>query len=112
MTFFGNLQYFYTFVDTKGIICMKIGQSVIILTMKNTGQMYLFGSLSAIYGKFSHEQLDVTYSALRNAVATYIKNNQVDENEEFAQVIYDTKRSIFTLQRAPLLLLERAKKDE
>ncbi len=91
---------------------MKIGQNVIIMTMKDTGKTYLFGSLSAIYGMFSHEELDVSYSALRNAVATYIKNNQVDVNEQFAQVIYDTKRSTFTLQRAPLLLLERAKKEE
>ena len=98
--------------EYKGIIDMKIGQYVIIMTMKDTGKTYLFGSLSAIYGMFSHEELDVSYSALRNAVATYIKNNQIDENEPFAQVIYDTKRSTFTLQRAPLLLLERAKKEE
>lgn len=99
-------------MGNQGIIGMKIGQSVIIMTIKDTGRTYLFGSLSAIYGKFSHNELDVSYPALRNAVATYIKNNQIDENEEFAQVIYDTKRSTFTLQRAPLLLLERTKKDE
>ena len=91
---------------------MKTGQKVIIMTMKDTGKTYLFGSLSAIYGMFSHEELDVSYSALRNAVATYIKENKVDKIEKFAQVIYDTKRSKFTLQRAPLLLLERAKEDK
>ena len=112
MTFFGYLQYFFTFVGNQGIIGMKIGQSVIILTMKDTGKMYLFGSLSAIYGMFNHEQLDVSYPALRNAVGSYIKNNQVDESEPFSQVIYDTKRSTFTLQRAPLWLLEREKKQD
>ena len=90
---------------------MKIGQSIIILTMKKTGQSYLFGSLSAIYGMFTHDKLDITYPALRNAVSTYVKNNHIDENEPFAQVIYDTKRSIFTLQRAPLWLVEREKKE-
>ena len=91
---------------------MKIGQSVITLTMKDTGRSYLFGSLSAIYGMFSIEELGVTYSALRNAVGTYLKNNQVDESQPYSQVIYDNKRSSFTLHRAPLWLLERAKKEE
>ena len=91
---------------------MKTGQSIITLTMKDTGLSYLFGSLSAIYGMFNAEQLGITYSALRNAVGMYLKNNQVDESEPFSQVIYDNKRSIFTLQRAPLLLLERTKKGE
>jgi len=91
---------------------MKIGQSIITLTMKDTGRSYLFGSLSAIYGMFSSEELGVTYSALRNAVGTYLKNNRVDESLPFSQVIYDNKRSSFTLHRAPLWLLERAKKDE
>jgi len=91
---------------------MKIGQSVIILTMKGTGESYVFGSLSAIYGMFSSEDLNITYSALRNAVGLYRKNNQIDESEPFMQVIYDNKRSLFTLYRAPLLLLEREKKTE
>ena len=91
---------------------MKIGQSVIILTMKDTGLSYVFGSLSAIYGMFSNDELDITYSALRNAVGKFVKGNHIDENEPFAQVIYDTKRSLFSLQRAPLCLLEREKKAE
>ncbi len=91
---------------------MKTGQSVITLTKKETGESYVFGSLSAIYGMFSTEELGVSYSALRNAVGTYIKNNHVDENKLFAQVIYDNKRSSFILKRAPLLLLERDKKSE
>lgn len=91
---------------------MKIGQSVIILTMKDTGLSYVFGSLSAIYGMFSNDELDITYSALRNAVGKFVKGNHIDENEPFAQVIYDTKRSLFSLQRAPLWLLEREKKAE
>lgn len=78
--------------------------------MKDTGVSYLFGSLSAIYSMFSPEELGVTYSALRNAVASYIKDNKIDEdNNNFLQVIYDTKRSNFTLQRAPLLLAEKVK---
>ena len=91
---------------------MKIGQSVITLTMKDTGQSYLFGSLSAIYGMFHKDELKITYSALRNAVATYIEKNQVDENEPFSQVIYDNKRSPFTLHRAPLWLIEREKREK
>ena len=90
----------------------KKGQNVIILTIKDTGHTFLFGSLSAIYGMFSSDELGVTYSALRNAVSTYLKNNEVDENQSFSQVIYDTKRSTFTLQRATLWLLERQKKEE
>jgi hypothetical protein len=86
---------------------MKFGQNVIIMTMKETGQTFLFGSLSAIYGMFSDKQLDITYSALRNAVGTYMKSHGIDESEPHAQTIYDTRRSTFTLQRAPLLLLER-----
>lgn len=89
---------------------MKKGQSVIILKMKDTGVSYLFGSLSAIYSMFSSEELGVTYSALRNAVSSYIKENNIDEgSNNFLQVIYDTKRSKFTLQRAPLLLAEKIK---
>ena len=91
---------------------MKIGQSVITLTMKGTGYTYLFGSLSAIYGMFDDKQLGITYAALRNAVGKYLKDNNVDENEPYSQIIYDNKRSTFTLQRAPLLLLEREKKTE
>lgn len=89
---------------------MKVGQSVITLTIKETGHSYLFGSLSAIYGMFSAKQLGITYSALRNAVALYLKNNQIDEELPYSQVIYDNKRSTFTLHRAPLWLLERDKK--
>ena len=89
---------------------MKKGQSVIILKMKDTGVSYLFGSLSAIYSMFSPEELGVTYSALRNAVSSYIKENKIDEgSNNFLQVIYNTKRSNFTLQRAPLLLAEKIK---
>lgn len=89
---------------------MKKGQSIITLKMKDTGVSYLFGSLSAIYSMFSSEELGVTYSALRNAVSFYIKENNIDEgSNNFLQVIYDTKRSKFTLQRAPLLLAEKIK---
>ena len=91
---------------------MKTVQSVIMLTKKETGESYVFGSLSAIYGMFSTEELGVSYAALRNAVGTYIKNNHVDESKLFAQVIYDNKRSTFILKRAPLLLLEREKKSD
>lgn len=91
---------------------MKIGQNVIIMTMKESGQIFLFGSLSAIYGMFTVEQLDITYSALRNAVGAYMEAHKVDENVYHARTIYDTRRSTFTLQRAPLLLLERQKKSE
>lgn len=112
MTFFGYLQCFFIFVDNQEFTKMKIGQSVIILTKKDTGQSYVFGSLSAIYGMFSSDELEITYSALRNAVGKFVKDNHIDENEPFAQVIYDTKRSLFTLQRAPLWLLEREKKAE
>ena len=86
---------------------MKKGQSIITLTMKETGISYLFGSLSAIYGMFGANDLGITYSALRNAVSTFIEKNNVDESGDAAQLIYDTKRSTFTLHRAPLLLIDK-----
>ena len=86
---------------------MKKGQSVITLTFKETGESYLFGSLSAIYAKYSADDLGVTYSSLRNAVATYIKKHKIDEERDCSQVIYDTKMSLFTLRRAPLLLADK-----
>lgn len=90
---------------------MKKGQSIITLTIKETGVSYLFGSLSAIYAMFSPEELGVTYSALRNAVSAYIHSNKVDEkNNDFLQTIYDNKRSSFILKRAPLLLAEKEKR--
>lgn len=84
---------------------MKQGQSVVILTMKESGRAYVFGSLSAAFGLFDAETLGITYPSLRNAVAKYIKDNKVMEDTDYLQVIYDTKRSLFTLQRAPLLSL-------
>ena len=86
---------------------MKKGQSIITLTMKETGISYLFGSLSAIYGMFDADTLGVSYPALRNAVSTYIKNNQVNEEGDTSVVIYDNKRSSFILRRAPLLLADK-----
>lgn len=87
---------------------MKKGQNVIILTMKESGIMYLFGSLSAIYSMFTNEELGITYSALRNAVAAHIKANDIDKDSvESAGIIYDNHRSKFTLHRAPLLLAEK-----
>ena len=87
---------------------MKKGQNVIILTMKESGTMYLFGSISAIYSMFTNEELGITYSALRNAVAAHIKANDIDKDTvESAEIIYDNHRSKFTLHRAPLLLAEK-----
>ena len=86
---------------------MKKGQSIITLTMKATGKSYLFGSLAAIYGMFDAHTLGITYSALRNAVSTYIKKNKVNEDEDALVKIYENKRSIFTLYRAPLLLADK-----
>jgi hypothetical protein len=86
---------------------MKKGQSVIILTMKDTGTTYLFGSLAAIYGMFDSQTLGITYSALRNAVSTYIKINKINENGNASVMIYDNARSRFTLNRGPLLLAEK-----
>ena len=87
---------------------MKKGQNVIILTMKESGTMYLFGSISAIYSMFANEELGITYSALRNAVAAHIKANDIDKDAiESAEIIYDNHRSKFILHRAPLLLAEK-----
>lgn len=86
---------------------MKKGQSVIILTFKDSGDSYVFGSLSAIYSMFDKQVLDITYASLRNAVSTYIDKNKVDEEKDVAQVIYDTKKSLFVLRRAPLLLADK-----
>ena len=96
---------------------MKLAQSVIVLTLKDTGKSYLFGSLAAIYGMFDNNYLGISYSALRNAVAMRLNppdEKQITpkfmENEIFLQVIFENKH--FTLQRAPLLLQEREKKSE
>lgn len=87
---------------------MKRGQNVIILTMKESGKTYVFGSLSAIYGMFTSDELGITYSALRNAVSAYIKANDIDKNEsDRAECIYANSRSSFTLLRAPLLLADK-----
>jgi len=91
---------------------MKKGQSVITLTFKDSGDTYVFGSLSAIYAMFGKKELDITYASLRNAVSTYIEKNNVDEQQDHSQVIYDTKKSLFVLRRAPLLLADKTAKTQ
>ena len=86
---------------------MKKGQSVILLTFKESGQTYVFGSLSAIYALYGAEQLGIRYTSLRNAVSAYIKENNVDQGSNTSQIIYDTTKSLFTLRRAPLLLADK-----
>ena len=61
---------------------MKKGQSVITLTFKNNGESFLFGSLSAIYAKYSAQELGITYPSLRNAVSTYIEKNNINEEQD------------------------------
>ena len=87
---------------------MKKGQSVILLTFKESGETYVFGSLSAIYALFSAERLGITYPSLRNAVSKYTKDNNVNEEGFAPQIIYDFARSLFTLRRAPLLLADKS----
>ena len=87
---------------------MKKGQSVITLTFKEGGEMYLFGSLSAIYAMFTPDELGVSYASLRNAVSKYVKDNNVDEEKNNSQVIYDTRNSKIVLRRAPLLLADKS----
>lgn len=87
---------------------MKKGQSVILLTFKESGETYVFGSLSAIYALYGVEQLGIKYTSLRNAVSAYIKENNVDEDANTSQVIYDGKKSLFILRRAPLLLADKS----
>ena len=86
---------------------MKKGQSVITLTFKEGGEMYLFGSLSAIYAMFTPDEFGVSYASLRNAVSKYVKDNNVDEERNTSQVIYDTRNSKIILRRAPLLLADK-----
>ena len=86
---------------------MKKAQSVIILTFKEGRETYIFGSLSAIYSLFTTKQLGISYSALRNAVSKFIKENNVDENSLSSHIIYNTKNSMIILRRAPLLLAEK-----
>ena len=86
---------------------MKINQSVIALTLKENGETYIFGSLSAIYAMFTSEQLGISYSALRNAVSKYIKDNGVNENRLVSQVIYNNATSMIIVRRAPLLLADK-----
>lgn len=87
---------------------MKKGQSVISLTFKTGGgEIYLFGSLAAIYAMFTPDELGVSYASLRNAVSKYIKENKVDEEKNYSQVIYDTRNSKIVLRRVPLLLADK-----
>jgi len=86
---------------------MKKGQSVISLIFKDGGEIYTFGSLSAIYSMFSPEQIGLSYASLRNAVSKYIKGNDVDERGNSSQIIYDTESSKITIRRAPLLLADK-----
>lgn len=86
---------------------MKITQSIITLSFKQGGETYIFGSLAAIYAMFTPEQLGISYSALRNAVSRYIRDNGVNENNLNSQVIYNTKNSKIILRRAPLLLADK-----
>ncbi len=86
---------------------MKKGQSVISLIFKNGGEIYTFGSLSAIYSMFSPEQIGLSYASLRNAVSKYIKDKDVDERGNSSQIIYDTESSKITIRRAPLLLADK-----
>ena len=92
----------YVFIDYSD------SQSIITLTFKSTGETYVFGSISAIYSMFTPSQLGITYSALRNAVSKYIKDNKVDENGLSSQIIYNTRNSMIILRRAPLLLAEKS----
>lgn len=87
---------------------MKISQSVIILSFIDGGDTYIFGSLSAIYSMFTPEQVGISYAALRNAVSKYIKENNVNENDYSSRIIYETKNGKIVLQRAPLLLANKA----
>lgn len=89
---------------------MKKGQSVITLTFKNNGESFLFGSLSAIYAKYSAQELGITYPSLRNAVSTYIEKNNINEEQDCSQVVYDTRNSLFVLRRAPILLADKSTK--
>ena len=90
---------------------MKKGQNVIVLTFKESGETYVFGSLAAIYAMNGIvDKLGIKYTTLRNAVSAYIKENNVNEDESILQVIYDTKKSSFTLYRAPLLLADKTTK--
>ncbi len=84
---------------------MKKGQSVITLIFKEDNSTYLFGSLSAIYGMFTSDELGFTYPSLRNAVSSYVKDNHVDESGMSSVVIFNTDK--FVLLRAPLLLVDK-----
>lgn len=90
---------------------MKKGQNVIILTFKESGESFVFGSLAAIYAMNGIEnRLGIKYTSLRNAVSAYIKENNVNEDENTLQAIYDANKSSFTLYRAPLLLADKTTK--
>ena len=87
-------------------VMVRIGQRIIILTLKGKGQDFIFSSLKAIYSYFSAKDLGITYSSLRNAVSKYLTDNHIEETEETiaVQVIYDTPKSLFTLRRGKLVL--------
>lgn len=108
MTFFTYLSYFSNFVAKIRLLEMKTGQSVIVLTQKDTGEMHIFGSLAAIYSIFDTDILGISYPSLRNAVSKYIKDNKVDDSGSGAVIIYDTPKSTFTLHRGLMVLSEKS----
>ena len=87
---------------------MKTGQSVIILTLKQTGETYIFGSLAAIYRVFNAHDLGISYASLRNAVSKFINENNVDTNSIRSVLIYDTPKSKFSLKRGLMVLSEKS----
>ncbi len=87
---------------------MKKGQSVILLTFKESGETFVFGSLAAVYAMYTDGQLGIKYTSLRNAVSLYIREHEVSAEANVAQVIYDANKSLFFLRRAPLLLADKA----
>ena len=90
---------------------MKKGQSVILLTFKESGETFVFGSLAAIYAMNGIEaKIGIKYASLRNAVSAYMKEHNVIEEENSLQTIYDATKSSFTLYRAPLLLADKTTK--
>ena len=86
---------------------MKTGQSVIVLTVKETGDTYIFGSLAAIYRVFNAHEIGMSYPSLRNAVSKFIKENNIDTNRISSVLIYDTPKSKFSLHRGQMVLSEK-----
>ena len=63
MTYFEYLSYFHIFARKIRTMAQQERQ---VIHLQRGNEHYYFGSVSAIYDKFTKEQIGISYGALRN----------------------------------------------